>query len=109
MVTRVAAIRSLAGREQSIHARSMFLKISTTFAILVLTSLIAQAGDAVAIGYNDKGVWTAVMYYCSGTRKDGSDYKDAKGAGEAAPNGLKKSGGEAQATPHTIACSAKTG
>jgi len=87
----------------------MFLKISTTFAIVGLTSLIAQAGDAVAIGYNDKGVWTAVMSYCSGTAKGGSDYKDAKGAGEAALKDLKKRAGEQQATSKIIASSNKTG
>jgi hypothetical protein len=87
----------------------MFLKISTTFAILGLTSLIAQAGDAVAIGYNDKGVWTAVMYYSSGTPKGGSDYKDAKAAGEAALKDLKKRAGEQQATSKVIASSNKTG
>ena len=87
----------------------MFLKISATFAILGLTSLIAQAGDAVAIGYNDTGVWTAVMYYSSGTPKGGSDYKDAKAAGEAALKDLKKRAGEQQATSKIIASSNKTG
>ena len=87
----------------------MFLKISTTFAIVGLTSLIAQAGDAVAIGYNDKGVWTAVMYYSSGTPKGGSDYKDAAGARDAALRDLKKRAGAQQATSKIIASSDKTG
>src|SRR3954465_12069452 len=88
----------------------MFLKvISTSFALLGLTSLISQAGDAVAIGYNDKGVWTAVMYYSSGTPKDGSDYKDAAGAREAALKDLKKRAGEQQATSKIIASSERTG
>lgn len=88
----------------------MLLKvIATTFAVLGLTSLIAQAGDAVAIGYNDKGVWTAVMYYSSGTPKGGSDYKDAAGARDAALKDLKKRAGEQQATSKIIASSDKTG
>ena len=102
-------MRSLVGREQFLHARSMFLKISTTFALLGLTSVMAQAGDAVAIGYNDKGVWTSVIYYCSGTAKGGSDYKDAKGAREAALKDLKKRGGAQQATSKILASSDKTG
>ena len=88
----------------------MLLKlIPTTFALLSLTSLMAKAGDAVAIGYNDKGVWTAVMYYSSGTPKGGSDYKDAAGAREAALKDLKKRAGRQQATSKIIASSDKTG
>jgi len=88
----------------------MLLKtISTTFAILGLTSLIAQGGDAVAIGYNDKGIWTAVIYYCSGTPKAGSDYKDAAGAREAALRDLKRRGGAQMASSKIIASSDKTG
>lgn len=83
--------------------------IARTFAVLGLTSLIAQAGDAVAIGYNDEGVWTAVMYYSSGTPKGGSDYKDAAGARDAALKDLKKRAGEQQATSKIIASSDKTG
>jgi hypothetical protein len=83
--------------------------ISTTFAILGLSSLIAQAGDAVAIGYNDKGIWTAVIYYCSSTAKGGSDFKDAAGAREAALKDLKARAGEHQATSKIIASSDKTG
>jgi len=87
----------------------LFKVIATTFAVLGLTGLIAQAGDAVAIGYNDKGVWTAVMYYSSGTPKGGSDYKDAAGARDAALKDLKKRAGEQQATSKIIASSDKTG
>ena len=92
------------------HANFMTLKaISATAVVLVLTSLMARAGDAVAIGYNDKGIWTAVMYYCSGTPKGGSDYKDAAGAQEAALKDLKKRAGEQQAASKIIASSDKTG
>ena len=87
----------------------MLKVIAVTFAVLGLTGLVAQAGDAVAIGYNDKGVWTAVMYYSSGTPKGGSDYKDAAGAREAALKDLKKRAGEQQATSKIIASSDKTG
>src|SRR3954464_902490 len=92
------------------HAGSMLLKIiSTSFALLGLTSLMAQGGDAVALGFNDKGIWTAVMYYCSGTPKGGSDYKDAAGARDAALKDLKKRAGEQQATSKIVASSDKTG
>jgi hypothetical protein len=88
----------------------MSLKIiSTTFAVFSLASIMARAGDAVAIGYNDKGIWTAVMYYSSGSPKGGSDYKDAAGAREAALKDLKKRAGDQQATSKIIASSDKTG
>src|SRR4051812_35735428 len=86
-----------------------FKVISAAFAILGLIPLIAQAGDAVAVGYNDKAIWTAVIYYCSGTPKGGSDYKDAAGARDAALRDLKKRAGEQQATSKIIASSDKTG
>src|SRR3954471_6550310 len=92
------------------HASSMLLKvISASFALLALTSLIAHAGDAVAIGFNDKGIWTAVIYYCSGTPKGGSDYKDAAGARDAALKDLKKRAGAQQASSKIVAGSDKTG
>ena len=87
----------------------LFKVTAMMFAVLGLTSLMAQAGDAVAIGYNDKGVWTSVIYYSSGTPKGGPDYKDAAGAREAALKDLKKRGGEHQATSKIIASSDKTG
>src|ERR1043165_9761538 len=37
----------------------------------------ALAGDAVAIGYNYQGVWTAVTYYRSSTPKGGPRYHNA--------------------------------
>ena len=92
------------------HAQTMLLKaICTTALFLVLSSIMTRAGDAVAIGYNDKGIWTAVIYYCSGTAKGGSDYKDAAGAREAALQDLKKRAGEDQASARIIASSDKTG
>ena len=83
--------------------------ISLTVALLGFTILPVWAGDAVAIGYNGKGLWTAVMYYSSGTPKGGSDYKDAAGAREAALKDLKRRAGEEQATAKIIASSDKTG
>ena len=83
--------------------------IAATFAVLGLISLTAQAGDAVAVGYNDKGLWTAVNYYSSGTPKGGADYKDAAGARDAALRDLKKRAGQQQATSKIIASSDKTG
>jgi hypothetical protein len=83
--------------------------ISLTVALVGLTSLPVLAGDAVAIGYNDQGIWTGVIYYCSGTPKGGSDYKDSAGAREAALKDLKKRGGAQQASSKIIASSDKTG
>ena len=48
------------------------------------------AGDAVAIGYNRDGVWTAVTYYCSSTPKGSRDYKTKKEAQQSALRDLRR-------------------
>src|ERR1700737_5217047 len=58
--------------------------------ILTATSRLF-AGDAVAIGYNAEGVWTAVTYYASSTPKGGGkDYKTEKEAQELALRDVRK-------------------
>ncbi|MDQ6810154.1 MAG: hypothetical protein M3Z64_12140 [Verrucomicrobiota bacterium] len=69
----------------------------------------ARAGDAVAIGYNTAGVWTAVTYYSSSTPKGGTDYKEASGARDAALRDLKKRAGEDLARGLVLASSDRTG
>ena len=71
-------------------------------------SAVVQGGDAVAIGYNADGVWTAVTYYSSGTPKGGADYKDEAGAREAALRDLKARAGEGVVTTKIIAASDRT-
>ncbi len=77
--------------------------------LLSLGIQTAQAGDAVAVGYNADGVWTAVIYYCSSTPKGGADYKDEAGAREAAVEDLKRRAGEGVVTTKIIASSDRTG
>jgi len=48
------------------------------------------AGDAVAIGYNADGIWTAVTYFRSATPKGGKDYKTSEQAREAALRDLRR-------------------
>ena len=76
--------------------------------LLVVLSPVVQGGDAVAIGYNADGVWTAVTYYSSGTPKGGADYKDESGAREAALRDLKTRAGEGVVTTKIIAASDHT-
>ena len=78
-------------------------------AILFAFSAPLYAGDAVAVGYNADGVWTAVTYYCSGTPKGGADFKDEAGAREAARRDLNSRAGEGIATTKIIAASDRTG
>lgn len=68
-----------------------------------------RAGDAVAIGYNADGVWTAVTYYCSSTPKGGADYKDEAAAREAAVRDLQSRAGEGVVKTTIIASSDRTG
>jgi hypothetical protein len=68
-----------------------------------------HAGDAVAVGYNAQGIWTAVTYYCSSTPKGGADYKDEAAAREAAVRDLKTRAGEGIVRTEIIAASNRTG
>lgn len=77
--------------------------------LLSATIVTVRAGDAVAVGHNAAGVWTAVTYYCSGTPKGGADYKDAAGAREAALRDLRKRAGEGLARESVLSSSDKTG
>ena len=89
--------------------------LSKTILLLLLACacgglpITAQAGDAVAIGYNAEGVWTTVTYYCSSTPKGGADYKDEAGAREAAVRDLRQREGKTVATTKVIAASDRTG
>lgn len=67
------------------------------------------AGDAVVIGYNADGIWTAVTYYCSSTPKGGKDYKDKAEARAAAMRDLKRRAGEQMVRSSVLAESDLTG
>jgi len=69
----------------------------------------ASAGDAVAIGYNQDGVWTAVTYYRSATRKGGKDYKTEEQAREFATRDVRRRSEYPPTTIHIFSSSDKTG
>src|SRR5438270_1328044 len=74
--------------------------------------LIAEnvfAGDAVAVGYNSEGVWTAVTYYSSSSPKGGRDYKTEKEASEIALRDVRKRSEHEIASAKIIASSDSTG
>jgi len=75
---------------------------------LCITSQLV-AGDAVAIGYNAEGVWTAVTYNSSSTPKGGKDYKTEKEAQEAALRDVRKRSEHEVATASILASSDATG
>jgi len=53
------------------------MKLIIVGASLFLIAHQALAGDAIAIGYNYDGVWTAVTYNRSSTPKGGLHYREA--------------------------------
>ena len=55
----------------------MSIKVAILTAISCVVGHLAFAGDAIAIGYNYDGVWTAVTYNRSSTPKGGPHYHDA--------------------------------
>ena len=78
--------------------------------LLLSISSYAAAGDAVAIGYNENGVWTGVTYYCSSKPKGGSkDYKTENGAREEAMRDLRRRSSYAASTVKILSSSDSTG
>jgi hypothetical protein len=67
------------------------------------------AGDAVAIGYNADGVWTAVTYYRSATPKRGKDYRTSTQARDFAIRDVRKRSESNVATTHILSSSDSTG
>jgi hypothetical protein len=85
-----------------------FLIVIPVFSALCIASRIF-AGDAVAVGYNSEGIWTAVTYHCSSNPKGGRDYKDSKQAREAALRDLRRRAPEGLAKATILASSDLTG
>jgi hypothetical protein len=67
------------------------------------------AGDAVVIGYNYDGVWTAVTYNRSSTPKGGAHYRNAAQARVAAIRDLYTRAGEDLVRTSLIGASDRTG
>lgn len=87
----------------------MFLK---AFVLLVFCFVVARptlAGDAVAIGYNYDGVWTAVTYNRSSTPKGGAHYHDALKACEFALRDLRARASEDLVKAEIVGQSDRTG
>ena len=87
----------------------MFLKVAV---LLILCFVVAHptfAGDAVAIGYNEDGVWTAVTYNRSSTPKGGPHYHDALKACEFALRDLRARASEDLVKAEIVGRSDRTG
>ncbi len=69
----------------------------------------ASAGDAVAMGFNYDGVWTAVTYSRSTTPKGGPEYHEAAQACAAAVRDLRVRASEGLARTKIIGQSDRTG
>jgi hypothetical protein len=85
-----------------------FLIVISVCLFLCISSRLV-AGDAVAVGYNSEGLWTAVTYHCSSTPKGGRDYKDLAQAREAALRDLHKRAPENLAKAIVLSASDSTG
>jgi hypothetical protein len=67
------------------------------------------AGDAVAIGYNANGIWTAVTYFRSATPRGGKDYKTEEQAREFAMRDIRRRSQYPPTTVRVFSASEKTG
>jgi len=85
-------------------------KTIASLILLVLSATRAFAGDAVVIGYNADGMWTAVTYCRSFTPNGGGHYKDQAHAREQAFVDLRRRGaGMGMVTGKVLAKSDLTG
>jgi hypothetical protein len=76
---------------------------------LCLIAVTASAGDAIAIGYNYDGAWTAVTYNRSSTPKGGPNYHDATKACQFAVRDLWARASEYLARTEIVGQSDRTG
>src|SRR5438270_9234735 len=83
--------------------------VNVNVAVLLLGSVNAHGGDAVAVGFNSDGIWTDVTYYCSSTPKGGKDYKTEKEAQELALRDVRKRSEHETATATILASSDAAG
>jgi hypothetical protein len=84
----------------------------TGLALALLFCLVVHqvsAGDAIAIGYNYDGVWTAVTYNRSSTPKGGAHYREAAQACVFAVRDLRTRASEDLAWTKIIGKSDRTG
>src|ERR1700730_8682333 len=77
--------------------------------LLCLVARHVSAGDAIAIAYNQDGVWTAVTYNRSSTPKGGLHYRDAAEARTFALRDLRARANEDLASTKIIGESDLTG
>ena len=86
-----------------------FLSVLLCASWLVAPCSWLWAGDAVAIGYNADGVWTAVTYDRSATPKRGKDYRTSAQARDFAIRDVRKRSESNVATTHILSSSDSTG
>src|ERR1700716_610519 len=77
--------------------------------LLCLIARQVSAGDAIAMGFNYDGVWTAVTYFRSSTPKNGHHYWNAGEACVFAQRDLRIRAGEDLARTRIIGQSDRTG
>src|ERR1700737_1831345 len=77
--------------------------------LLCLTARQVSAGDAIAMGYDYDGVWTAVTYFHSSTPKNGRHYWNASQASIFAVRDLRIRTPENLARTEVIGQSDRTG
>ena len=77
--------------------------------LLLATSSWLWAGDAVAIGYSENGIWTDVTYFRSATPKSGKDYRTSEQARQFALRDVRRRSQSEVATTHILSSSDSTG
>src|SRR6202011_3228364 len=83
------------------------IAILVCWLLLIASRLIA--GDAVAVGYNENGIWTDVTYFRSATPKGGKDYRTSAQAREFALRDVRRRSESSVATAPILSSSDSTG
>ena len=84
-------------------------RVGLGFLFVCLIAATASAGDAIAIGYNYDGAWTAVTYNRSSTPKGGPNYHDSTKACQFAVRDLWARASEYLARTEIVGQSDRTG
>ena len=91
------------------YALPLSMKRMILALLLCLLARQLSAGDAIVMGYNYDGVWTAVTYYRSSTPKNGHHYWNAAEACTRAERDLRTRAGKELARTKIIGQSDRTG
>jgi hypothetical protein len=108
-LTSILSLRERKTAQPRVRVKALPTPKLALIALSLSISSNVVAGDAVAIGFNKDGIWTAVTYYNSSTPVGGKDYKNVADARKEALRDLRARAGQGLARASILASSDSTG